>query len=60
MNIKYFCTDMSAMIRWLKHKHVWQASSADCRREGQNFNAVLGDFLFKSASFNKQKIFLYM
>jgi len=44
---------MSAIISWLNH--VWQASSADCRREGQNFNAVLGDFLFKSASFNEAK-----
>jgi len=35
--------------------HVWLASSADCRREGQNFNAVLRDFLFKSASFNQAK-----
>jgi len=29
--------------------------SADCRREGQNFKAVLGDFPFKSASFNQAK-----
>ena len=41
--------------------HVWLASSADCRREGQNLNSVLGDFLFKSASFNQAKyIFVHV
>ena len=41
--------------------HVWLSSSADCRREGQNFNSVLGDFLFKSASFNQaENIFVHV